>query len=124
MPAPPALAIASAKLTADLGSGYDLVLVPNFLHHFNSDDCTRFLGRVHGALRAGGHVVIVEFIPNEDRVTPPASAGFAMVMLGTTPEGDAYTFGDYRAMLANAGFRDPELHALPPGAQSAVIATK
>ncbi|HSI15449.1 MAG TPA: class I SAM-dependent methyltransferase [Chthoniobacter sp.] len=110
--------------TADLGTDYDVVLVPNFLHHFNAADCTRFLRRVHAALRPGGQVVIVEFVPNEDRVTPPGAAGFAMVMLGTTPEGDAYTFAEYRTMLADAGFRDFSLHPLLPTAESAVIASK
>lgn len=114
--------IVGDAFTVDLGSDYDVVLVPNFLHHFNIADCTRFLSRVHGALRPGGRVVIVEFVPNEDRVTPPASAGFSLVMLGTTPEGDAYTFAEYQKMLAEAGFHSPELHALLPTMENAVIA--
>jgi 2-polyprenyl-3-methyl-5-hydroxy-6-metoxy-1,4-benzoquinol methylase len=116
--------IVGDAFTADLGADYDIVLVPNFLHHFNTDDCTRFLRRVHAALQPGGRVVIVEFVPNEDRVTPPASASFAMVMLGTTPEGDAYTFAEYREMLTPIGFRDAAIHPLLPTAQSAVIAVK
>jgi 2-polyprenyl-3-methyl-5-hydroxy-6-metoxy-1,4-benzoquinol methylase len=116
--------IVGDAFTADLGSDYDVVLVPNFLHHFNTADCTRFLRRVHAALHPGGQVVIVEFVPNEDRVTPPGAASFAMVMLGTTPEGDAYTFAEYRTMLTDAGFRDASLHPLPPTAESAVIATR
>ena len=115
--------IVGNAFTVDLGSDYDAVLVPNFLHHFNAADCTRFLRRAHAALRPGGRIVIVEFVPNEDRVTPPPSATFSIVMLGTTPEGDAYTFGEYRTMLTAAGFRDATLHPLPPTAQSAVIAT-
>jgi precorrin-6B methylase 2 len=107
----------------DLGRNYDVVLVPNFLHHFNLADCTRFLRRVHDALRTGGRVVIVEFVPNEDRISPAAAATFSLVMLGTTPEGDAYTFAEYRQMLTDAGFRDAQLHPLSPTAESAVIAT-
>jgi cyclopropane fatty-acyl-phospholipid synthase-like methyltransferase len=116
--------IVGDAFTADLGTDYDAVLVPNFLHHFNIADCTRFLRRVHASLRPGGQVVIVEFVPNEDRVTPPGAAGFAMVMLGTTPEGDAYTFAEYRSMLRDAGFGEASLHPLLPTAQSAVVATK
>ena len=114
--------IVGDAFTVDLGRDYDAVLVPNFLHHFNIVDCTRFLRRVHAALRPGGRVVIVEFVPNEDRITPPSAASFSLVMLGTTPEGDAYTFAEYRQMLTEAGFRDPSLHALPPTTESAVIA--
>lgn len=116
--------IAGDAFTADLGSSYDAVLVPNFLHHFNRADCVRFLRRVHDALKPGGQVVIVEFIPNEDRITPPPAAGFALVMLGTTPEGDAYTFAEYQEMLAPAGFKEAVCHQLPPSAQAVVIARK
>jgi precorrin-6B methylase 2 len=77
--------IAGNAFTVDLGRDYDAVLVPNFLHHFSIADCTRFLGRVHAALRPGGRVVIVEFVPNDDRVTPPPAASFSLVMLGTSP---------------------------------------
>ena len=98
----------------DLGSDYDLVLVPNFLHHFNMKECVRFLKRVNDALRAGGQVAIAEFVPNPDRVSPPESAGFSLIMLATTPEGDAYTFPEYEKMLEEAGFSDAEAHPLPP----------
>lgn len=114
--------IVGNAFTVDLGGNYDLVLVPNFLHHFSVADCTRFLRRIHAVLRPGGRVLIVEFVPNEDRVTPPAVASFSLVMLGTTPEGDAYTFAEYQSMLADAGFRDVTLHPLPPTTESAVIA--
>jgi hypothetical protein len=73
-------------------------------------------------MRPGGRVVIVEFVPNDDRITPPAAASFSLIMLGTTPEGDAYTFAEYNAMLTAAGFRQAELHPLPPTAESAILA--
>jgi SAM-dependent methyltransferase len=116
--------IAGSAFTVDLGSDYDVILVPNFLHHFNRAECVSFLRRTHQALRPGGSVVIVEFIPNEDRVTPPPAAGFSLVMLGSTPEGDAYTFAEYEAMLVEAGFPGAEFHPLPPTAQSAIVARK
>jgi len=116
--------IVGNAFTVDLGTDYDVVLVPNFLHHFNIADCTTFLKRVHAALRPGGKVVIVEFVPDDGRITPPAAASFSLVMLGTTPEGDAYTFAQFRQMLGEVGFHDPTLHPLPPTAASAVIATK
>lgn len=116
--------IAGDAFTVDLGHDYDVVLVPNFLHHFNPADCTRFLRRVHAALRPGGRVVVVEFVPNEDRVSPPGSASFGLVMLSSTPEGDVYTFAEYSRMLRDAGFHGFALHPLLPTTASAVIATK
>lgn len=114
--------IVGDAFSVDLGRDYDVVLIPNFLHHFSIAQCTDFLRRVHTALRPGGKAVIVEFVPNEDRVTPAPAASFSLVMLGTTPEGDAYTFSEYRQMLIDAGFTQAEIHALPPTAQSAILA--
>jgi len=108
----------------DLGTDYDVVLVPNFLHHFNPADCVRFLRRVQEVLRPGGKAAIVEFVPNDDRITPPAAAGFSLVMLGSTPEGDAYTFAEYQQMLTEAGFSDAQQYPLPSSAETAVIATR
>lgn len=114
--------ITGDAFTVDLGADYDLVLVPNFLHHFSLADCVAFLERIRAALRPGGRVVIVEFIPNDDRVTPPESASFSLVMLGSTPEGDAYTHSEYHRMLDEAGFQNVEIHRIEGTPQSAVIA--
>lgn len=114
--------ITGDAFSVNLEGPYDLALIPNFLHHFSAADCTRFLRRIHAVLKPGGKVLIVEFVPNEDRITPPPAATFSLIMLGTTPHGDAYTFAEYRNMLEEAGFRKAELHPLPPTAQSAVIA--
>ncbi len=115
--------IAGSAFEADLGSDYDLVLIPNFLHHFNTKECIRFLKRVNSALRAGGHVAIAEFVPNPDRVSPPEAASFSLIMLATTPEGDAYTFAEFEKMLDEAGFPQAEAHPLPP-ISTAIIARK
>lgn len=116
--------IAGNAFEVDLGKDYDLVLIPNFLHHFSAADCTRFLKKVHAALRPGGRAVIVEFVPNPDRVTPPQVAGFSLVMLATTPEGDAYTFGEYAQMLTEAGFKTPTSQALPTSLNQVIVASK
>jgi ubiquinone/menaquinone biosynthesis C-methylase UbiE len=108
----------------DLGEGYDLVLLPNFLHHFDAPTCEKFLRRVHAALAPGGRVVIAEFMPNEDRVSPPDAATFALVMLATTPAGDAFTFAEYERMLRAAGFARAEPHELPMSPQRLVIAAR
>ena len=116
-------AIAGSAFEVEFGSDYDVVLAPNFLHHFNAADCVRFLKKTQAALRSGGRVAIVEFVPNPDRVSPPESAGFSLVMLATTPEGDAYTLPEFEKMLAEAGFQPPKAYPLPP-AFTAIIAAK
>lgn len=101
-----------------LGGPYDVVLLPNFLHHFNAADCTKFLKRVHAVLKDDGVVITFEHLPDEDRAGPTMSVMFALVMLATTPEGDAYTLSEYRKMFADAGFAHTERRELkgPRGA--------
>jgi ubiquinone/menaquinone biosynthesis C-methylase UbiE len=108
----------------DYGSGYDLVLLTNFLHHFDVPTCEKLLRKVHAALGPGGRAVTLEFVPNEDRVTPAIPATFSLMMLGSTPAGDAYTFAEYQSMFRNAGFSRSELHPLPPTFQRVVISHK
>ena len=97
----------------DFGAGYDVALVTNFLHHFDQATCTRFLQKINAALKPGGRVAILEFVPNPDRVSPPIPAGFSVTMLAGTPSGDAYTFAELRQQLEDAGFSNVSAHALP-----------
>jgi O-methyltransferase domain/Dimerisation domain len=107
----------------DFGGGYDLALITNFLHHFDVPTCTNFLRKVCQSLAAGGRAAIVEFVPNSDRVTPPGPAAFSMMMLGTTPSGDAYTFAEFESMSKEAGFARIE-PAQPVGMDSLIVAYK
>ncbi|MBI3548379.1 MAG: methyltransferase domain-containing protein [Elusimicrobia bacterium] len=116
--------ISGSAFDADFGKDYDVVLLTNILHHFDAATIGTLLRKVHAALRPGGKAVALEFVPNEDRVTPPQAAGFSIVMLAGTPAGDAYTFAEYRKMFADAGFSGVKNHPLLPTPESAVVATR
>lgn len=104
----------------DLGAGYNLVLITNFLHHFDPETNEKILKKVRAALAPGGRVVALDFVPNDDRVTPPAAAVFSMTMLGHTLAGDAYTFAEYDRMFRNAGYSSSEIRPLP-GPMSVIL---
>lgn len=108
----------------EFGTGYDIVLITNFLHHFDTETCEKFLKKVHAALKDGGRAVTVEFVPEEDRVSPPTSAMFSLVMLAGTPQGDAYTFSEFEKMFKRAGFARNELRQLAPSPQQVIISYK
>jgi len=57
-----------------LAEGYDAILVTNLFHHFSIEDNIALMKRFHTALRPGGKMVILEMVPNDDRVTPPQAA--------------------------------------------------
>lgn len=97
----------------DFPEGFDVALVTNFLHHFNPSTCEGFLKRVNAALTPGGRLVVLEFVPNADRVSPPFPARFSLTMLAETPGGDAYTFTELQQQLEGAGFRNISAHGLP-----------
>jgi SAM-dependent methyltransferase len=106
------------------GEGFDVVLITNFLHHFDHPTNVALLKKVAAALKPGGIALSLEFVPNEDRVSPPIPARFSFVMLNSTPAGDAYTVRELTAMHREAGFRQIEVKALPPTPQSLVVAQK
>ena len=108
----------------DVGGDYDAVLVTNFFHHFDKAANVKLMRKLHAALRPGGRLFNLEFVPDEDRVTPPQSAAFPLVMLANTPAGDAYTFSEYDAMMREAGFGEMTRHEAPARTQSVLVSRK
>lgn len=108
----------------DLGTGHAVVLLTNFLHHFDPPTNEALLRRVHGALAPGGRAIAVEFVPDESRIEPPEAAAFSLTMLASTPSGDAYTFAELDRMFRAAGFADATLVELAPSPQRALVATR
>jgi 2-polyprenyl-3-methyl-5-hydroxy-6-metoxy-1,4-benzoquinol methylase len=113
--------IEGSALEVDLGKDYDLVLLPNFLHHFDHLTNVTLLKRVRNAMKPGGQVATIEFVPNDDRVSPPAPATFSMIMLTNTAGGDAYTFAELEKMFREAGFGESRRHDIPPSPQMLIV---
>ena len=116
-------ALPGSAFDVDFGAGYDIVLLANFLHHFDPATNERFLRKVHAALKPGGKAVTLEFCPNDDRVSPLTPARFAITMLQSTAHGDAYTFRELREMFRQAGFASSTQHMLP-SEQSVIVTMK
>jgi ubiquinone/menaquinone biosynthesis C-methylase UbiE len=107
----------------EYGGPYDVVLLTNFLHHFDHATCVGLLKKVHASLKPGGRAAALEFVPNEDRVSPPMAAAFSLTMLTGTPAGDAYTFSELEAMYREAKFENISRHDVPTGPHTVVIGT-
>ncbi len=108
----------------EYGDGYDYVLVTNILHHFDEPGCEKLMRRVHATLKPGGKAITLEFVPNEDRVSPPAAAAFSLVMLANTDAGQAYTLSEYQKMFGNAGFKSTTLHQVPDMPNQILVSEK
>jgi ubiquinone/menaquinone biosynthesis C-methylase UbiE len=116
--------LAGDAFSVDFGAELDVIIIANFLHHFDSGACEQILAKAHAALRDGGRALIVEFIMNEDRMSPPLAAEFSMMMLATTAGGEAWAYSDLEHMLSSSGFDRIELRAIPPAREGVVVATK
>lgn len=106
----------------DFGGPYDIVLLTNFLHHFDPETCVGLLKKIRGVLKPGGSVATLEFVPNEDRVSPPLPATFSLTMLTSTASGDAYTFRELTEMHNKAGFGTVTHHTIPMSPHTVVMA--
>ena len=113
--------IEGSAFEAEFGTDYDVVLLTNFLHHFDPPTCEQLLRKVRAALADGGVAVTLEFVPDEDRVTPPIPAAFSLVMLAGTPGGDAYTYPELERVFTNAGFSGNERHPLTGAPQTIIV---
>jgi ubiquinone/menaquinone biosynthesis C-methylase UbiE len=107
----------------EFGGPYDAVLLTNFLHHFDKATNVGLLKKVRSSLKPGGKAATLEFVPDEDRVSPPMPAAFSLTMLTTTADGDAYTFSELSAMYADAGFSDVRAHPIPMSPHTVVMGT-
>ena len=80
--------------------------------------------KLAGSLADGGKIMTLEFTPNDDRVSPPPQALFALIMLAATPGGDAYTFAELKEMCEKAGLTRNENIPLSPMPQNLIVSSK
>jgi len=90
--------------TADLGSGYDAVLVSNVIHAFNEKENRILLKRVRDALRSGGKVFIVEFFLDDSLTKPAKASVFSVMMYKFTASGRCYGWRETEGWLRKLGF--------------------
>ncbi len=111
-------------LQIDYGSGFDLVLLTNFLHHFDQPTCVGVMQKIAACLNDEGRVFTLEFVPDEDRISPPPAATFAFTMLASTPAGDAYTLSEYESMWQQAGLQTITMQDVPDTSQRVIVSGK
>ncbi|MGH8993177.1 MAG: methyltransferase [Acidimicrobiia bacterium] len=108
------IATHAANLFTDpLPAGCDAAVVANLLHDFSPGRCAEILRRVAGALPAGGRLIVMEIVPDDERTGPPLAVAFSAAMVVNTAGGDAHTAAEYREWLAAAGFGAVQEHRLP-----------
>ncbi len=82
---------------------YDLAILANICHAIGPVATENLIGKVAGSLKSGGRVVIVDFVPDDERAMPGWPLIFGVNMLISTDDGDVFTAGQYRQWLEQAG---------------------
>lgn len=119
----PAQYIEGDLFSTPFGGPYDIVIASHVFHHFDREECLVLARKTADAIKAGGRLVVQEFVPDEKRSRRIHPLLFAVTMLVWTRAGDAYTFSDYRRWFSAAGLRKITFHPLSlPG--DFILATK
>lgn len=84
-------------------AGADVVLLSNVLHDWDVPECRVLLKRCADALPAGGRVLIHDVFLDDDLGGPLPIALYSTALF-TLTEGRAYSAGEYRGWLREAGF--------------------
>jgi acetylserotonin N-methyltransferase len=83
----------------------DLFALGRILHDWSQEKIQALLGKIYQRLPPGGGVLIAERLLEEDK-TGPASALMQSLNMLVCTEGRERSLSEYRALLAEVGFRD------------------
>jgi SAM-dependent methyltransferase len=115
--------LAGDLFEVELGRGiYDLAIAGSLCHLFGEAANRRLLGRMHGALRPGGTLAVIDVMPGEhERPRPRWVALYELGLLVRTASGRVYPLAAYLDWLHHAGFEPPERHRLLDQTQAVLL---
>ncbi len=91
-------------MTDPLGDGYDVALLSSILHIYGPKENRILLQKVFNALKPGGKVLVRDFLLYEKKTGPKIATLFGINMLVNTRRGNAYSSGEIKSWLKEAGF--------------------
>lgn len=110
-------------LTAPPPGAYDAAVLCAFLQIFPVAQIRVALRHVAAAIRPGGTIYILGQMLDDSRLSPPSAVNGNLAFLNVYDGGQAYTEGEYRQWLSEAGFENVRRHA-PLGQLTICIAEK
>lgn len=85
---------------------YDAAVVKSVIQVLSPGDARALLRHVGQAMEPGGHIFIVGQHLDDSCTSPPLTVGMNLVFLNIYDDGLAYTEGEHREWLTEAGFAD------------------
>ncbi|MBX5489997.1 MAG: methyltransferase domain-containing protein [Chloroflexi bacterium] len=107
--------------TADLGEGWDAVLLSQVLQTEAPEAGQALLRRVAAALAPGGLLIIHGVMTDEDGTSPPHVALMSLFLLALFPGGAAYPWTEVAAWVRAAGLHVDHFGRLPSPALTAIM---
>lgn len=100
-------------LVADLverspGGRFDVAVLRNLVQVLAPDQARRVLKNVSEAMEPGGTILILGHVLENSRLAPTQAVGLNLTFLSIYDEGQAYTEGQHRLWLTEAGFSEIE----------------
>lgn len=90
-------------LKEDFGTGWDVVLLSNILHHFTPDLVRTIFGRAHAALAADGTIAVWE-LERPSRSKRPSEGDGVALFFRLISSAAAYSGEEYAQWMKDAGF--------------------
>lgn len=109
--------------TDSYGHDFDLVFISAICHMNGPEENREMLRKAKDALRAGGQVVIQDFLLHDDKSGPQFATLFALNMLVGTKYGSSYSGLEYKSWLKDLGFVDIQKTELP-GPADLIVGSK
>jgi SAM-dependent methyltransferase len=96
----------------DIPKGYDIAFLSHILHDYNEEKGTALLKKIYNSLADDGVVVISEWLLNDEKTGPAASALMGLNMVVESYGGKNYSYAEIADMLKQAGFKNTEKRPL------------
>ena len=102
---------------------YDFAVLANICHAIGPFSTAELIAHVAEALKPGGKLVVVDFVPDDDRSEPGWPLLFGVNEMITTDEGNVFTQTEYTQWFEAAGLSLASKHILD-GDVTALVASK
>lgn len=99
-----------------LAGSYDVVLARHVMQVLSTADCRALLHNIAAAQLNGGVIHLIGWVLDDSRLSPKRVVENNLVLLTAYAEGQAYTEGEYRGWLAEAGYAGFERVMMPDSA--------
>jgi 3-hydroxy-5-methyl-1-naphthoate 3-O-methyltransferase len=96
----------------DIPKGYDVSFLSLILHDYSEEKGIALLKKINTSLANDGVIVISEWLLNDEKTGPAASALMGLNMIIETYGGKNYSYAEIADMLKQAGFKRAERRSL------------